>query len=114
MVTLAELLEALAKQGRSLAEEADDLPPVYLATGEVASSWENKGLIMRRLVEMQGDHRLEMIDGVKMYLDDGAWVLVLPDPDEPVLHLLAEAGDDLRASEILANFTGSIKELMRG
>ncbi|MHB8780691.1 MAG: sugar phosphate nucleotidyltransferase [Candidatus Geothermincolia bacterium] len=114
MVTLAELLEALAKQGRSLAQEADDLPPVYLATGEVASSWENKGLIMRRLVEMEGGHRLEMIDGVKLYLDGDAWVLVLPDPDEPLLHLLAEAGDDSRASEILANFTGSIKELMRG
>jgi mannose-1-phosphate guanylyltransferase/phosphomannomutase len=112
MVSVAKLLEALARGKRSLAAELNELPPVHLATEEVTASWENKGLIMRRLVEMGGEHRVDMIDGVKIYLDGTAWVLVLPDPDEPLLHLLAEAEDDERAAEILSNFANNIQDII--
>ena len=37
-----------------------------------------------------------LVDGVKVMHDDG-WVLALPDPEEPVTHVWAEAGTDADA-----------------
>ena len=45
---------------------------------------------MRTLVEMSKDREVELIDGVKVRHDDG-WALALPDPEEPVTHVWAEA-----------------------
>jgi mannose-1-phosphate guanylyltransferase / phosphomannomutase len=33
------------------------------------------------------------VDGVKLFTDEG-WVQVLPDPDEPTLHIYAEGRTD--------------------
>ena len=44
--------------------------------------WEQKGLVMRTLVEQLGDRDLVLVDGVKVPEEDG-WALVLPDPEEP-------------------------------
>ena len=55
----------------------------------VATPWEQKGLVMRSLLE-KADGELVLVDGVKVChgLD---WALALPDPAEPVTHLWAEA-----------------------
>ncbi len=113
IMSVVKLMEALGVTGKSLSSEVNELPPVHLASEEVPSSWENKGLIMRRLSELAGEHRLEMIDGVKVYLDGKAWALVLPDPDEPLLHVLAEAENEDRSFEILGNFMQTIEGIIR-
>ena len=46
--------------------------------------------MMRSLVEHSKDRELVLVDGVKVLHDDG-WVLALPDPEEPVTHVWAEA-----------------------
>jgi mannose-1-phosphate guanylyltransferase / phosphomannomutase len=38
---------------------------------------------------------------VRVIEDDGSWVLVLPDPSEPVTHLWAEGPDDLATAGLL-------------
>ena len=62
---------------------------MHIAHETVVTPWEQKGLVMRTLVELSKDRRLELIDGVKVLHDDG-WVLALPDPEEPVTHIWAE------------------------
>ena len=44
---------------------------------------------MRLLNEQLASRRLDLMDGVKAY-DDRGWVQVLPDQDEPVVHVYAE------------------------
>ena len=50
---------------------------------------------MRTLMERSGDRELVLVDGVKVLHDDG-WALALPDPEEPVTHVWAEADSDAR------------------
>ena len=45
---------------------------------------------MRTLVERSQGRDLVLVDGVKVIEEDG-WALVLPDPEEPVTHVWAEA-----------------------
>ncbi len=54
--------------------------------------WEQKGLVMRTIVEQAKDRETVLVDGVKVIHDDG-WALVLPDPEEPVTHVWAEGGE---------------------
>jgi mannose-1-phosphate guanylyltransferase/phosphomannomutase len=60
-----------------------------------------KGLVMRVLNERLADRELDLTDGIKVFHGRG-WAQVLPDPDEPLLHLYAE-GESTDASEELAS-----------
>ncbi len=114
MASTAVLLDRLSVTGRPLSEHVDELPPIHLLSEEIPASWDHKGLIMRRLVEETDAGKLELIDGVKVFLDDSTWILVLPDPDEPSLHLICEAKDDTRAALIIGEFTKKIMDIVGG
>lgn len=112
MAGAAILLDNLSRSEEPLSTLVDSLPAIHLLSEEIPASWEQKGLIMRRLAEEKNEGRLELIDGVKVFFEDGAWILVLPDPDEPSLHLICEAGDDTRAALIIGDYTKKIMEIV--
>ena len=66
------------------------MPPVRIAHQAVHTPWDQKGMLMRTLVERSQGRELVLVDGVKVIEDDG-WALVLPDPEEPLTHVWAEA-----------------------
>ena len=47
---------------------------------------------MRVLTERLKGRELDLTDGIKVF-DERGWAQVLPDPDEPLVHVYAE-GDD--------------------
>jgi mannose-1-phosphate guanylyltransferase/phosphomannomutase len=91
MFALMKLLELLARFDMRLSEVVDQLPPYYLIRTQVNCPWEYKGKVMRILSEQYRERREEPIDGVKIDLGAEEWVLVLPDADRPLFHVLAEA-----------------------
>ncbi len=86
----------------SVAEVVDATPAMPILHEEVATPLEQKGLIMRTLMEQLAEEGAELVlvDGIKVVSDQG-WALVVPDPEDPVTHVWAE-GSDLLASESLA------------
>jgi mannose-1-phosphate guanylyltransferase/phosphomannomutase len=91
MFALMKLLESLARFNTKLSEVVEQLPPYYLIRTQVNCPWEYKGKVMRILSEQYRERREEPIDGVKIDLGGEEWVLVLPDADRPLFHVLAEA-----------------------
>ena len=56
--------------------------------------WGAKGRVMRGLAEkFGGDADAILTDGVKLNLRGDSWVLMLPDPDNPLFYVYAEADD---------------------
>ena len=45
--------------------------------------------------------RIDTVDGVKYYLDDGSWLLIRPSGTEPVLRVYAEAPNNKRVKALL-------------
>ncbi len=88
--TLVMLVDMLAASGEPLSKLVHALPPIHVSHTTVPTPWEAKGLVMRGLVERMGDRETVLVDGVKV-LEEGGWALVLPDPEEPVTHIWAEA-----------------------
>jgi mannose-1-phosphate guanylyltransferase/phosphomannomutase len=109
---LVKVLELLAFSGRSLSEVVDALPPVHRVHEEVVTPWEQKGTVMRTLVERNADRQLELVDGVKVRHPDG-WVLALPDPEEPITHIWAEGDTPARARELAEEYGRRLRQMIR-
>jgi mannose-1-phosphate guanylyltransferase/phosphomannomutase len=82
-----------------------------MAHETVVTPWEQKGLVMRSLVEMAG-RDVVLVDGVKVQHTNG-WVLALPDPEEPVTHVWAEADSDAEARRLGQEYARRIRQLVR-
>ncbi len=110
--TLAELVAMLGSTGRPLSAFVRDLPPVHLAHEAVMTPSEQKGTVMRVLVENLAGRDLTLIDGVKVAEEDG-WALVLPDPEDPVTHVWAEAPSDAQARARVQQYGVRLRQLLR-
>ncbi len=100
VASLAKLLELLAPVERRVSELVAELPQPTLVHHELGCPWGMKGLVMRVLNERLAGREVDLTDGIKVFNDRG-WAQVLPDADEPVLHLYAE-GETREVSEELA------------
>lgn len=67
---------------------------------------------MRRL-QAQVTDNVQMIDGIKLTLNEDRWVLIRPDPDRPLFHVTAEAATDDEAEVLLAEYCRLVEELDR-
>jgi mannose-1-phosphate guanylyltransferase/phosphomannomutase len=110
MATVGKLLEALATLNQPLADIVDQLPEFHHLHEAVACPWEQKGTVMRVLVEQNKHAKTELIDGVKVFNDTG-WALVLPDPVDPVVHLYADATSAMQADQLIEDYAGLIRSM---
>ncbi|CAB4536770.1 unannotated protein [freshwater metagenome] len=108
---LLKMLDLLARSNRTLSTVVDGLPKVHLVHETVVTPWEQKGMVMRSLMEM-GSRNVELVDGVKINHANG-WMLALPDPEDPVTHVWAEAGTDSDARQLAQEYARRIRQLVR-
>lgn len=107
---LVKILELLAREKVSLAEAKALVPPIERGYGEALCPWEDKGRVMRNLYDENKDRQLEMTDGLKVFHDEG-WALVLPDAEEPVFKIYAEANTSEEADALATLYMNRVSEL---
>jgi mannose-1-phosphate guanylyltransferase / phosphomannomutase len=110
--TLVNLVALLTTADLKLSELVAELPPVHVVHQAVHTPWDQKGMVMRTLVERSQGRELVLVDGVKVIEDDG-WALVLPDPEEPLTHVWAEAGTDSGAEARAKEYVVRLEQLLR-
>ncbi|HEX9890702.1 MAG TPA: sugar phosphate nucleotidyltransferase [Actinomycetota bacterium] len=110
VMSLGKLLELLARSDARLEDVVGGLPVPHLVRKDVATPWEHKGTVMRRMVERLDDEETVTIDGLKTYRGKD-WALVVPHPQEPVVRVWAEAGDGARAEALADEFAALVEEL---
>jgi mannose-1-phosphate guanylyltransferase/phosphomannomutase len=113
VTTLCKLLELLARQEAPLSELVAELPRPTLVHRELHCPWSRKGLVMRLVNEHLADRRLDLMDGVKAY-DDRGWVQILPDPDEPLVHLYAEGATEELTGELADEVATFVETVVQG
>ncbi|MFL5963353.1 MAG: sugar phosphate nucleotidyltransferase [Gaiellaceae bacterium] len=99
IASLCKLLELLAAVEQPMSKLVSQLPRPTLIHRQVQCPWALKGTVMRVLNERYAEGDVDVTDGIKIF-DERGWVQVLPDADEPVIHLYAE-GDTTESSEDL-------------
>ena len=109
--TLVHLFDMLARQGLRLSKVVSQVPAVHMAHERVVTPWEQKGTVMRTLVERLPDRETLLVDGVKVIHEEG-WALVLPDPDDPITHIWAEGPTDREARALAQEYARRIRQLL--
>jgi phosphomannomutase len=116
------LAEAMAHYGKSLGEMVADLHrefgPYHYGRLDLELHPGQKERVVeaasaRDLKQFAGFDvsRREDLDGIKMYLNNGAWLLVRPSGTEPLLRVYSEAPSAQIVEEVLAGAEGFIRKM---
>jgi mannose-1-phosphate guanylyltransferase/phosphomannomutase len=111
MASLCKLLELLAPVGRPLSEIVGELPASSVIHREVRCPWARKGTVMRIVTERMKGRNVDVSDGIKVFEERG-WAQVLPDPDEPLVHVYAEGRTEADGEALEAEFLGLVEEVV--
>ena len=112
---LVQLIALLGRSGESLAQVAARVPDLPIMRTEVETPFEQKGLVMRTLMEQlaEEDSELVLIDGIKVLSSTG-WVLVVPDPEEPTTHVWAEGADRADSERLSSEYVERLRQILSG
>jgi mannose-1-phosphate guanylyltransferase/phosphomannomutase len=109
---LLKMLDLLAQRGGKLSDVVAGVPVSNVVHEQVVTPWEQKGTVMRNLVEQTHGRDVDLIDGVKVHHDSG-WVLVLPDPEEPLTHIWAEGDSVAETRNLAQEYARRIRQMLR-
>ena len=70
-----------------------------------------KGRVMRAMMERHLRDRVDLTDGVKVFLDAG-WVLVVPDADKPEYHVIASTLDPARSRALVDEYSLMVRSVV--
>lgn len=110
--TLVRLMELMAREGRTLTKLTERIPSFALSKRKVDCPWQDKGKVMRYLMEETRGEQVELIDGIKVFHEDG-WTLILPDSDEPAFRVVANAGSSQQAEALAVAYARKIEDFRR-
>ena len=112
MMAVVRLLEYLAVRQKTVSQVVAYLPKFHLARCRVDCPWDVKAKIMRQLNARYAGQPMQNIDGLKLHLDNQEWVHFAPDPERPVLEIVAEAADPDRAAALLEQYSQDLRDLL--
>src|SRR6202022_2120071 len=109
--TTVRVLELLAQTGSTLGALRNRIPPVSHRTAVEFCPWEVKGRVMRTMMEKHLKDRVDLTDGVKLFVEDG-WVLVVPDADRPEYHIIASTLDPVHSAALLEEYSALVRSVV--
>src|SRR3989304_6308554 len=112
MYAVAKILEMLAKHGARLHKLMREIPPSIIVKERVSCSFENKGMIMRRLAEDSRGLETVLLDGIKIKFGED-WIVAYPSQDMPYFMLVAEASTEEAARSLVNRYSRKIREWQR-
>src|SRR2546421_7775035 len=97
---------------KPLSELVSELPASTLVHRQLPCPWSLKGTVMRMLTERLRNRNLDLLDGIKV-IDRRGWAQVLPDPDEPAVHIYAERNTREQSHELEAALRRLVDQIMQ-
>src|SRR4029079_14699878 len=85
VMSTCKVLAVLSHAGRPLSELAGGIPVSTRVHDVVHCPWSRKGATMRNLIESVKGMRIDDLDGVKVFEEEG-WVHAIHEPHETLLH----------------------------
>jgi phosphomannomutase/phosphoglucomutase len=112
VMTVAKILEIVAKEKKPLSELVSELPVYYASKMKIECPDDQKEFVMSRIAEeikTTTDFELDLTDGVKILKEDG-WVIIRPSGTEPIFRCFSESDSQAKADEMTDWGMGLIKK----
>lgn len=110
---LVKILDFMTMNNLRLSELVDMIPEFHISRQEVECPWDAKGKVIRSIIQENSRDSIETLEGVKIY-QDGGWVLVLPDAEQPICRVISESFSAEFADELTNIYAKKIREISRG
>ncbi|NLY30544.1 MAG: NTP transferase domain-containing protein [Firmicutes bacterium] len=104
------LIQLIKGEGRPLSQLDAAFPAPRRLEVEVPCSWEDKGRVMHTLLERTAGLERDLVDGIKVFHEQ-SWALVLPDGEEPLVRVVAEAPTEEEADALAQMYAGEIMNI---
>ena len=100
----------LSLANTSLSKIEKETPKLFMSKKNLFCTKEQKGKIMRMLVEESEGLDRQMIDGIKIFFSEFDWVLCIPDSEREIFHVNAEAKTHKKAEELVKEYSNKINK----
>ncbi len=110
MFAAVKVLEGLARSGSPLRELAERCPATHVLQDRVACPWGRKGAVMRRLMEETEGRPRQLVDGVKVYLGEREWALVIPHSHKPYFVVTVEGETEGAGQALLREYIRLVEQ----
>ncbi|MEM2123579.1 MAG: phosphoglucosamine mutase [Candidatus Bathyarchaeia archaeon] len=107
------IAEIIAETGRSLSQLIGELPKYYTVKSKIPCPDEVKDTVLGEITSTMEASRLETMDGVKAWFDDGSWILIRPSGTEPIIRLFAEASTMDKAQSLIDEYRDETLRLVK-
>lgn len=112
MMATAVLAALLSTEDRKLSELLAEQPALYIAHEQINCPTAQKGTLMRLMLERYSDREISLLDGVKVHENNG-WTLILPDANQPKVHLYANGTSDKDCAERLQQYRADVEDMIQ-
>ena len=109
MYAAIKILEMFVKHKVKLAELVIQTENFYHTQIKIECSQALKGKMMRKFLEDSRDKRSSSSDGVKIWLNETDWILMIPDQYNDHLNLYIQAENETAGKAIYAQYEGKIE-----
>ena len=110
MMALAKMLECIAKNG-PLSQQINTLNRYHDIKISIPCPDDMKMKLLDHFVDGAGDRRVESVDGLKIYFDDG-WVLLRPSTTEELFRLYSESRDESVARSRMDEYLADARKFL--
>ncbi len=104
-----KMIEAMLREQISISNLLAQIPQFFIVRDVVPCPWSEKGRIMRMLMSQANKSIVELVDGIKIFVEDG-WVLILPDLDEPTFRIIAQSQTYHSAKKMITYYSNTIHD----
>jgi len=109
MYATIKILEMLIKHGQKLSELAAAVKDFYYYKTQIECAQSLKGKMMRKFLEDAKGKRSSSHDGVKIWVGESDWILMIPDQYSNHLNIYIQAINEKRGKEIYQEYEAKIK-----
>jgi len=104
MYSIAKILEMLAISDKTITELDNTIPKLHIKKINFHCIKEDKGMVMRKFMEDTIKYKQQLIDGVKIFLNETDTVLCIPDKTRDLVHLNVEASTPEEAEKLINEY----------
>lgn len=113
MYATLKILELLINHNVTFSTLIESLPKFYYQTLQVSCTQAQKGMMMRKFLEDAKGKKASTLDGVKIWIDENDWILMIPDQYSDHLNLYIQAVNEANGEAIRDTYTAKIEEWAR-
>lgn len=103
-----KLIEMMGRREKRIGALAGSLPSFYYKETKVECPSNQKGKMMRKFLEDSVGKEASHIDGVKIWVTEKSWVLMIPDQNNDFLRLYVQAENKTAGEKILKEYSRKI------